>query len=420
MPERNVAHIIPLGSRAQSLSKAGTAQNTSHRMTETKKILLVDSRKDFRDLWGGVLTAEGYQVFLARDGEDGVKKADEIVPDLIISDVLMPKMSGNDFYKEVRKRYYGKDIPFLVVLERPKMKDYFDTIGVTNFIQEPVTKEALLSKVQSALAGPGPEMQPERNRRVLVVGRYEKECVQEMISQLKEEGCHTDFVVSGEQVVSKAIMFLPRIILIESRMPDMSSNAVVRILRQMPQFKKIPILIYSFYHKSELKIGEDENTREANMQYFVQECLEAGATKYLGPYIQGAFKDKVKRYLTEGVILIIDDDEGIVHLLKKSLEGKGYAVFAASDANSGFELAKNINPSLIVLDVVMPKKDGFEALKDLKTTPSTKDIPVVMLTVQGGDGDIQKGLKLGVEDYLVKPVNTSLFLKRVQTILKAR
>lgn len=389
-------------------------------MSEVKKILLVDSRKDFRDLWNGVLTAEGYQVSLARDGEEGVKKADEVVPDLIISDVLMPKMSGNDFYKEVRKRYYGKDIPFLVISERPKMKDYFDAIGVTDFIQEPVIKEVLLSKIQHALADPDPNRKQEKNKRVLVAGRYEKECIEAMTGQLKEAGCHTDFVTSGEQVVSKAVMFLPGIILIESRMPDMSSNAVVRILRQMPQFKKIPILIYSFCHKSELKTGEDENIREANMQYFVQECLEAGATSYLGFYVSERFKDRIKRYLTEGVILIIDDDEGIVHLLRKSLEAKGYCVFAASDANSGFELAKNINPSLIVLDVVMPKRNGFEALKDLKTTPLTKDIPVVMLTVQGGDGDIQKGLKLGVEDYLVKPVNTNLFLKRVQTILKTR
>ncbi len=389
-------------------------------MDLAKKILIVCEDAAFKDLWTEILTAKGFQVFLAQNGVEGMAKADEIIPDLIISDVLMAQMSGSDFYKELRKRYYGKDIPFLVLLERPKMKDYFDALGVSGFIDKPVDREVLLAQIEKVFAPEDPEARIGRQERVLVVGRYEKECVEPMIAQLKEQGHYTDFVIQGEQVVSKAVMFLPSVVLIESRLLDMTPAAVIRILRQMPQFKKISILIYSFYHKSELRILDDVHLREANMHYFVQECIEAGASKYIGPYQPQHFNDKLKAALSAGNVLLIDDDAGIVHTLKRVLENKGYNVFAAGDVDTGLELARNMNPALIVLDLVMPGKSGFEALRELKNSTMTRDIPVMMLTVEGGDNEIQKSLKLGAEDFIVKPVNLHLFLKRVGVLLKKR
>jgi CheY-like chemotaxis protein len=77
-------------------------------------------------------------------------------------------------------------------------------------------------------------------------------------------------------------------------------------------------------------------------------------------------------------------------------------VWKAGDGKAGLKLVRTKRPNLVLCDVLMPKMNGFEVLKELKNKPETRDIPVIMLTMLGSDDDIKKGLKLGANDYIVK------------------
>jgi len=101
-------------------------------------------------------------------------------------------------------------------------------------------------------------------------------------------------------------------------------------------------------------------------------------------------------------ILICEDDEILSKVLKEELEESGFDVKHVIDGEAGVQEAQSFKPDLILCDVLMPKKTGFEALEELKASPITKDIPVIMLTMLGSDDDIKKGLKLGANDYIVK------------------
>lgn len=101
-------------------------------------------------------------------------------------------------------------------------------------------------------------------------------------------------------------------------------------------------------------------------------------------------------------ILIIDDDAFIAGIYATKLNVDGFNVIQAGDGLAGFEMAKENKPDIILLDVLMPKMDGFETLKKLKSTASTKNIPVLMLTSMGQKEDIDRGLNEGAADYLLK------------------
>ncbi len=116
-----------------------------------KKILLAEDEEDLRILLSEKLEAAGYEVHAAADGEQALQMAREIKPDLIISDVVMPKMDGNQLYKELRKQDFGRDIPFLVLTARAKMRDYFELMHVDDFLEKPVTGKELVEKVKNAL-----------------------------------------------------------------------------------------------------------------------------------------------------------------------------------------------------------------------------------------------------------------------------
>ncbi len=117
-------------------------------------------------------------------------------------------------------------------------------------------------------------------------------------------------------------------------------------------------------------------------------------------------------------IVIVDDESDMAKLLKMDLELEHYHVAFALNGREALELIKKVKPDLVLLDISMPEMDGYEVLEKLKASESTKGIPVIMLTAKGLEQDIQKGLKLGADDYIVKPFFPGLLFKRIKSILK--
>jgi len=114
--------------------------------------------------------------------------------------------------------------------------------------------------------------------------------------------------------------------------------------------------------------------------------------------------------------LAVDDEKHIVRLVQVNLERAGYEVVTASDGKEALQKVEDENPDLVVLDVMMPYMDGFEVLQNLRRNPSTRDIPVIMLTAKAQDADVFKGWQSGVDCYLTKPFNPMELLSFVKRI----
>ncbi len=105
---------------------------------------------------------------------------------------------------------------------------------------------------------------------------------------------------------------------------------------------------------------------------------------------------------TKKNVLIIDDDSFLSGIYATKLDIEGFGVVTAKDGEEGLKMLEKELPDLILLDVLMPKLDGFETLKRIKAIPGAADIPVIMLTNLGQKEDIEKGLEQGAVDYLIK------------------
>lgn len=101
-------------------------------------------------------------------------------------------------------------------------------------------------------------------------------------------------------------------------------------------------------------------------------------------------------------VLLVEDDKMIIDMYTLKFTQEGYKVFQAENGKEGVDMAKKSKPDVILLDIILPKMDGFSVLKQLKSDSETKTIPVVLLTNLGQDGDVKKGLQLGAIDYLIK------------------
>jgi DNA-binding response OmpR family regulator len=118
-------------------------------------------------------------------------------------------------------------------------------------------------------------------------------------------------------------------------------------------------------------------------------------------------------------ILIVEDDPDLVALLKRWLGRDGHRVEHAADGAAALEaLKREPLPHLVLLDVMLPKMDGFEVLQQLRAEPRTRGLPVVMVTSFSRDRDAARGRELGADDYIVKPLMEVDFLKRIEHLIK--
>lgn len=116
-------------------------------------------------------------------------------------------------------------------------------------------------------------------------------------------------------------------------------------------------------------------------------------------------------------ILIVDDEQNIVISLEFLMRREGYEVLVANDGDAALEQIAAHIPDLVLLDIMLPKKNGFEVCQQIRATPQWQGIKVIMLTAKGRDTEVTKGMALGADAYMTKPFSTKDLVAQVKTML---
>jgi two-component system, OmpR family, alkaline phosphatase synthesis response regulator PhoP len=119
-------------------------------------------------------------------------------------------------------------------------------------------------------------------------------------------------------------------------------------------------------------------------------------------------------------ILIVDDEEDLLELVRYNLSGEGFSVTCAVTGEEALDKVGSVSPDLILLDLMLPGIDGLEVARRLKSHPGTQEIPLVMLTAKGEEGDIVKGLEIGADDYITKPFSRKVLAARIRAVLRRK
>ena len=117
-------------------------------------------------------------------------------------------------------------------------------------------------------------------------------------------------------------------------------------------------------------------------------------------------------------VLVVDDDPVILKLLQVNFELEGFRVLTAGDGREGVDTARAEHPDVVISDIMMPNVNGLELLSQLKSSPETENIPVVVLWAKAQEVDVQDGLDHGADDYVTKPFDPLDLVERVQRLVK--
>ncbi len=119
-------------------------------------------------------------------------------------------------------------------------------------------------------------------------------------------------------------------------------------------------------------------------------------------------------------ILIVEDEEDILELVRYNLAREGYRVAGLTSGEEALKVIRKSHPDLVLLDLMLPGLDGLEICKILKGNPQTGHIPIIMLTAKSEDSDVVTGLEIGADDYITKPFSPKVLIARIRTVLRRK
>lgn len=207
-----------------------------------KKVLIIDDEPELVQLLTLRFESEGYQVISAGDGVQGLDKAQKEKPDLILLDILMPRMDGYQVLQKLREQEgKTKDIPVLIISARGRMRDLFNDWEISGFLEKPFEANELLSKVGELLD----QAKKESSKKALIIGK-DKEALSLIKVFLESHGFQTQATASGStQAIEQAIKMQPDLIFAQAIMEGMNGTEICRILREEPRTKQIPFIIFN-------------------------------------------------------------------------------------------------------------------------------------------------------------------------------
>jgi len=259
-----------------------------------KRILIVEDDTGLCDMLTMQLQSAGYVVMTAPNGVEGLRMAMAEMPDLIITDVLMPVMDGFKFFKKLKSNKYTAVIPVIILTARGQMRDTFKIYQADAFLEKPSETSLLLQKVEQCLRQPT----KSRDGKSLLLAGTNARIVETMDDILTHYGCRTQCLTSGPEIMVQAVLFKPDIIIMDIQMEGTVSSAqIIRSVRLLPHCQTIPILTYSYIDAEKVGLYEF-HVKAAMIQTHQERCRRAGATEYIGAFNEASFREKIAPFLT--------------------------------------------------------------------------------------------------------------------------
>jgi CheY-like chemotaxis protein/signal transduction histidine kinase len=371
-------------------------------VTPSAPILLVDDDPLIQQLVKGALESEGFEVALASDGVEALRLARQLHPAAVLLDIRLPKLGGWDVLTELKSDAAVAQLPVIIMsVEEERGRGF--SLGACEYLVKPVEPERLVGVVRRAI-------QPNAGE-VLVVD--DDDDTRELVTRtLRRAGFSATEARDGEDALLRARVSRPAMVILDLMMPKIDGFEVMRRLRA----EKIdsPLIVLT---GKQLTQDEEVLLREG-----LARVIQKGGFA-LDEVIQQAKRLMVDRRTVETTrlskVLYVEDSAQNRDIVRRYLHGE-FELMEAEDGEHGLESAKRHSPDLILMDLSLPRIDGWEVTRRLKADERFKSTPVIALTAHSGREDEEKARAAGCSDYLTKPVERDRLLTTIRRHLGAK
>ncbi len=365
---------------------------------EAPLVIIIDDDPMIVSLLQGELESEGFRVMSESDGIAGVAAVRQHRPAPVVLDLHLPRLDGWSALSELKNDPATQHIPVLLIsVEEARAKGF--SFGACDFLVKPFEPERLIDVVRRNIA--------DATGTVLVVDD-EPQARELVCRNLRAVGFSCQEARDGEDALLKARVMTPSLLVLDLMMPRIDGFEVLAQLRS--EGSKVPVIVLT----GKTLDTDEESTLRTGLAHVVRKgglAMEAvvGQAKAL-------LRDSGRAVRRLPRVLYVEDSPQNRDIVRRYLQGE-FDVMEAADGEHGLERAKREIPDLILMDLSLPRMDGWETTQRIKATPHIAHVPVIALTAHVSREDRDKAAQMGCSAYLTKPVERDVLLTTIRQYL---
>ncbi|MDY7225832.1 response regulator [Hyalangium rubrum] len=363
-------------------------------------VMVVDDDPLMQQLVAGQLEPAGFKVVAVEDGVSALNIAREAKPQAIILDIHLPRLDGWSVLSQLKSEPALSGIPVILVsVEEQRARGY--SLGACEYLVKPVEPDRLVEVVTRTLGtaalAPG---------EVLVVD--DDASTRELVSRsLRRVGFSTSEAHSGEDALLKARISPPVLVVLDLMMPNLDGFEVLRRMRA--QNLTMPVVVLTGKTLS----AEEQATLRDGFIAFVRKGGHA-IEDVIGQAKTMLLQQRAATTTRQARILYVEDNPQNRDIVRRYL-GNLYEVLEAEDGEHGLERAQRDTPDLVLMDLSLPRVDGWEATRRLRAlSAAVSKVPVIAVTAHAGREYQEKALAAGCDAYLTKPLDRDQLLEMIR------
>lgn len=407
-----------------------------------KTVLVIEDNQLNLKLVKGLLTIGKFNTLTAHDAETGIELARKHKPDLILMDIQLPGLDGLSATRMIKSDKNLKHIPVIALTSYAMQGDdqKAKAAGCNGYVTKPIDTRNFIDILKSYLKN-NSSQRPAANdstrpKPTILIVDDEPKNVKLLAARLSRSPFRLEKAYSGREAIKKVQTILPDLILLDVMMPQMDGYEVTRHLKSDSEFSQIPIILVTSLDGKEDKIkgmlaGADEFlTKPVHTLELMARIKSMIRLKQYQEQLSNRRESKShfssntplpdEPEILRSRILIVEDSDIDLKMIKKNINGVDADIVEANSGEEALQLAQNESIDLILLDIMLPGINGYEVCNRLKSQDQTADIQIVLITCMNDLESRIRGVELGCDDFLIKPVDGRELSARVKVLLKKR
>ncbi len=384
-----------------------------------KKILIIDTDAGAIAELSAFLRNKNYAVQTATEHAAALTSVQNWKPDLVILNILLQRFNPLEFLAEVKNNPFTEAQKIIIFSKAPQADIVIGPAPkVKGYLTKPVDFEAL----KSALANAAPAL--DKARPVTVLTADDDEEFLDLLKMFLEANNYRPVSVKDPLLVIRTVKAeKPDAIILDLMMPKKDGFQILSELQAEAATAAIPVIVISALRLNKFQErGVLTGLPEIITKELPEELLLSIVEKEIGSALAAPSPAPPVGQLplkpARPKVLLADDQTELLMLMKETIEQAGFEVVTAHDGQEALKMIFETHPDIAVLDYSMPVKDGLLVAQDLKNNPLFAHIPIIICTAHSEKNAKMKGLGMGIDDYLIKPVDTDELVARIRMILK--
>jgi len=388
------------------------------------EVVIVEDDKNFADILKDYARDYGYKVTLLQEGNDAVETIRALQPDAVILDIMLPGKDGWQILKELKQDSSTFHIPVHLMSAGDVAANRVSREGAINFIKKPIEKSVLDRLFTDVMNQSG-----ARFKQVLLIEDNKAQNLA-LFELMHSRGITVDQAFDGESGLRMLNENEYQCVILDLNLPDISGLDLLDKIKAIEKFKTLPVVINTameldkssinrlmkYANAMVMKANKSTDRLIDEVNLFLNKIGKSAVQSKLAPGLSAAKPVLGGREFLKGKkILVVDDDMRNVFALTSALESYDLNVEIAENGQEALDKLETVaDIDLVLMDIMMPVMDGYEAIRNIRHQTKFAKLPVIALTAKAMKDDKEKCIAAGANDYITKPVDIDRLVSLMQ------